>query len=118
MIFLVKTKRKFYPVSEPVTHSEDWEAHLSLDLSGHEKRVAAIAKQIAELETKNVGEKDWTLIGEATSKKRPHNSLLEEDLDFERVQRPVTAITVEKVASLEALIRKRVIEVHGLNVGR
>lgn len=50
-------------------------------------------------------------MGEATSKKRPHNSLLEEDLDFEQVQRPVTAVTAERVASLEELIKMRVLEV-------
>jgi len=86
-------------------------------LSAHEKRAAALAKQIAELEAENVGQKDWTLMGEATSKKRPHNSLLEEDLEFEQGQRPVSEVTVERIASLEELIKRRVLEVRYLSVG-
>jgi hypothetical protein len=79
--------------------------------SAHELRQEAIAKQIAELETENVGAKDWTLMGEATSRKRPHNSLLEEDLEFEHTQRPVATTSASQIADLEALIKQRIMEV-------
>lgn len=82
-----------------------------VDKSAHELRQEAIAKQIAELESENVGEKDWTLLGEATSRKRPHNSLLEEDLEFEHTQRPVVTTSTSQIADLEALIKQRILEV-------
>jgi U3 small nucleolar RNA-associated protein MPP10 len=82
-----------------------------VDMSTHETHVATIAQQIAELEAENIREKDWVLMGEATSKKRPYNSLLEEDLDFEQVQRPISSITTERVTSLEELIKRRILEV-------
>ncbi|KZT44337.1 Mpp10 protein [Sistotremastrum suecicum HHB10207 ss-3] len=81
-----------------------------VNVSSHEARMAAIAEQIADLEAENVGPKDWTLMGEATSRTRPVNSLLEEDLDFEQVQRPVPTITEEKVLGLEDRIKARILE--------
>lgn len=50
-------------------------------------------------------------MGEATSRARPENSLLEEDLDFEQVAKVVPVITEERVASIEEIIRKRIIDV-------
>jgi U3 small nucleolar RNA-associated protein MPP10 len=63
-----------------------------------------LAKQIAELEGQAIGPKDWTLLGEASSRARPENSLLEEDLDFEQVG---------KVVPVEEMIKKRIIDVSG-----
>ncbi|KAG7089543.1 hypothetical protein E1B28_011216 [Marasmius oreades] len=80
------------------------------DLSTHEKRMAALKEQISELEAENVGQKDWTLLGEADSRSRPQNSLLEEDLEFERVQKPVPVITEEVVQGLEERIKARIRE--------
>jgi U3 small nucleolar RNA-associated protein MPP10 len=79
-------------------------------LSSFAQRQLALKKQIEELELENVGKKDWTLMGEANSRSRPINSLLEEDLDFEHRQRVVPVITEEKVKSLEDLIRARILE--------
>lgn len=84
---------------------------LIADLSTHEKQQLALAKQIAELESEAIGPKDWTLLGEATSRARPENSLLEEDLDFEQVAKVVPVITEERVQSLEDMIKKRIIDV-------
>ena len=80
-------------------------------LSTHEKQQLELAKQIAELEGQAIGPKDWTLLGEATSRARPENSLLEEDLDFEQVAKVVPVITEERVQSLEDMIKKRIIDV-------
>jgi len=81
------------------------------DLSTFAQRQLALKKQIEELELENVGKKDWTLMGEANSRSRPINSLLEEDLEFEHRQRVAPVITEEKVKSLEDLIRARILEV-------
>ncbi|KAF5374730.1 hypothetical protein D9758_000253 [Tetrapyrgos nigripes] len=80
------------------------------DLSTHEKRMQALQEQISQLEQENVGEKDWVLMGEAGSRSRPQNSLLEEDLEFERVQKAVPVITEEVVQDLEERIKARILE--------
>jgi len=49
-------------------------------------------------------------MGEATSRIRPHNSLLEEDLEFERVMKAVPVITEEIVSGLEERIKARILE--------
>ncbi|KII94333.1 hypothetical protein PLICRDRAFT_50314 [Plicaturopsis crispa FD-325 SS-3] len=80
------------------------------DLSTHEKRMASLKEQISTLESENVGKKDWVLMGEATSRARPQNSLLEEDLEFERVMKAVPVITEEVVQGLEERIKARILE--------
>ncbi|KAI0669932.1 Mpp10 protein-domain-containing protein [Trametes maxima] len=87
---------------------DDEERHKGL--SSYEKRMAALREEIATLEAENVAKKDWTLMGEATSRSRPQNSLLEEDLEFERVMKSVPVITEEVVHSLEERIKARIIE--------
>ncbi len=79
-------------------------------MSAHEKRLASLQQQIATLEAENVAKKDWTLMGEATSRIRPHDSLLEEDLEFERVMKAVPVITEETVSGLEDRIKARILE--------
>ncbi|KAH8548970.1 U3 small nucleolar ribonucleoprotein complex, subunit Mpp10 [Umbelopsis sp. PMI_123] len=78
--------------------------------SAHEKRLEHIKEQIEELEMQNVGAKDWTLGGEASAKARPINSLLEENLEFDHAAKPVPVITQETTASLEDIIKQRIIE--------
>lgn len=80
------------------------------DLSTFAQRQLALKQQIEELERENVAQKEWTMIGEANSRARPLNSLLEEDLEFEHRQRVVPIITEEKVKSLEEIIKARIIE--------
>ncbi|KAK0245809.1 Mpp10 protein [Armillaria nabsnona] len=80
------------------------------DQSQHEKRMAALKEQILALEDENVGQKDWVLLGEAHSRSRPQNSLLEEDLEFERVMKAVPVITEEVVQELEERIKARIID--------
>lgn len=57
-----------------------------------------------------MGKKDWTLMGEASSRTRPQNSLLEEDLEFERVMKAAPIITEEVVQGLEERIKARILE--------
>ncbi|KAJ6575152.1 U3 small nucleolar ribonucleoprotein complex, subunit Mpp10 [Mycena capillaripes] len=80
------------------------------DLSTHEQRMAALRDQIASLEAENVGPKDWVVMGEAGARARPQNSLLEEDLEFERVMKAVPVVTEESVLALEDRIKARILE--------
>jgi U3 small nucleolar RNA-associated protein MPP10 len=77
--------------------------------STHERRKAAIAAEIRKLEAANVAKREWTLSGEARAADRPLNSLLEEDLDFERAGKPVPVITAEVSESIEDLIKRRIL---------
>ena len=77
--------------------------------STHERRRAEIEKEIRKLEAANVAKREWTLSGEARAADRPLNSLLEEDLDFERAGKPVPVITAEVSESIEELIKRRIL---------
>ncbi|KAK7207872.1 Mpp10 protein-domain-containing protein [Myxozyma melibiosi] len=77
-------------------------------LSTYEKMQQKLRSQISKLEEENVAKKDWTLMGEAKASARPLNSLLEEDLEFDRGAKPVPVITSEVTESLEDLIRNRI----------
>ena len=77
--------------------------------SNHERRQAKILQEIRKLEAENVAKREWTMSGEARAMDRPQNSLLEEDLDFERVGKPVPVITQEVSEDIEALIKRRIL---------
>ena len=81
----------------------------SKNLSTHEKQRAKIAAEIRELEAANVSKREWTLSGEARAADRPLNSLIEEDLEFERVGKPVPVITAEVSEEIEQLIKRRIL---------
>ena len=84
------------------------------DLSTHERRQLELAKQITELEQEAIGPKEWTLLGEASSRSRPENSLLEENLDFEQVGKVVPVVTEDTVKTLEEMIKTRIRDVSGV----
>lgn len=102
---------------EDVSDAEDSEDALSDVSAGdprsrrsaHERRQAKIVDEIRKLEAAAVAKRDWTLTGEASAVERPVNSLLEEDLDFEHVGKPVPVITPEVTESLEELIKRRIL---------
>lgn len=77
--------------------------------STHEKQRARIADEIRRLEAASVAKKDWTLSGEARAVERPVNSLIEEDLDFERVGKPVPVVTNETTEDIEELVKRRIL---------
>ncbi|KAF9183154.1 hypothetical protein BGZ51_004220 [Haplosporangium sp. Z 767] len=87
---------------------EDDEAETE-NLSKHEKMQRKLRAQIEALEQENVAAKDWTKKGEASSSDRPLNSLLEEDLDFETVAKPIPVITAESTQTLEDIIKERIL---------
>lgn len=72
--------------------------------------MAAIQEQIGQLESENVAPKEWMLMGEAGSRQRPQNSLLEEDLEFERIRKAAPVVTEEVVHSLEERIKARILQ--------
>lgn len=88
----------------------DDEADARDKLSTHEKRVAALKEEIARLEDENVAKKDWTLMGEAGSRARPQDSLLEQDLEFERAAKVTPQVTEEMTESIEDLIKRRILD--------
>lgn len=98
-------------LSPPSSDAED-PSHPSgptSNLSSHQKRRAALAAQIRALEAASVSKRDWTLSGEARAAERPLNSLLEEDLEFERAGKPVPVITAAVSEDIEALIKRRIL---------
>ncbi|KAJ5238675.1 hypothetical protein N7468_003294 [Penicillium chermesinum] len=77
--------------------------------STHERRRAQIADEIRRLEAASVAKKEWMLTGEARAVERPVNSLIEEDLDFERVGKPVPVVTNETTEDIEELVKRRIL---------
>ena len=77
--------------------------------SSHQKRQARLTEEIRKLEAAAVAKRDWTLSGEARAADRPLNSLLEQDVEFERTGKPVPVITQEVSEDIEALIKRRII---------
>ncbi|MCJ1341392.1 U3 snoRNP protein [Bachmanniomyces sp. S44760] len=77
--------------------------------SNHEKRQALLTAEIRRLEAASVAKRDWTLSGEARAISRPINSLLEEDLEFERTGKPVPVITAQVSEDIESLIKCRIL---------
>ena len=77
--------------------------------STHERRQAKLAEEIRSLEAANVAKREWTLSGEARAADRPLNSLLEEDLDFERTGKPVPVITAAVSEGIEEMIKRRIL---------
>jgi len=80
-------------------------------MSTHERRLAALQTEIQSLEAENIAPKEWTLLGEASARNRPHDALLGQDLDFERTTgRTVPIVTDAVVAALEDRIKARLKE--------
>lgn len=77
--------------------------------STHEQNRARVADEIRRLEAANVEKKDWMLAGEARAADRPVNSLIEEDLDFERIGKPVPVVTNEVTEDIEELVKRRIL---------
>ncbi|KAJ6794103.1 U3 small nucleolar ribonucleoprotein MPP10-like [Iris pallida] len=78
--------------------------------STHEKQLLQIQSEIEQMERENMEPKSWFMQGEVTAAKRPRNSALEVDLDFEHNAKPPPVDTQEMLVSLEDLMKKRIIE--------
>ncbi|GAB4845717.1 U3 snoRNP protein [Ancistrocladus abbreviatus] len=107
------SRRKSRQVDGPIdlnTEDEQGDDKKKEDLSTHEKELEKLQAEIEEMEKANLEPKAWTMQGEVTAAKRPKNSALEVDLDFEHNVRPPPVITEEVTASIEELIKKRIVE--------
>ncbi|RAL16568.1 rRNA-processing protein MPP10 [Aspergillus homomorphus CBS 101889] len=97
---------------EPSTDDEDVSENALASpshYSSHEKQRARIADEIRRLEAANVAKKEWMISGEARAIERPVNSLIEEDLDFERIGKPVPVVTAELTSSIEEIVKQRIL---------
>lgn len=90
---------------------EDSEQEVSKDVnnSRHSKHTEKLRRQTEQLEKEMIAEKPWQLTGETNSTKRPVNSLLEETPEFEMASKQAPTITVEQTASLEEIIKQRIL---------
>jgi len=80
------------------------------DLSNFEKRQTQIQAKISELEEKNLKGRGWQLMGEADAKTRPKDSLVDQDLEFDRNDKFKPEITIEKTEEIEDIIKQRIID--------
>ncbi|KAJ0962500.1 hypothetical protein J5N97_027622 [Dioscorea zingiberensis] len=87
-------------------------------LSTHERELQNIQAKIRQMEKENLETKSWTMQGEVTAAKRPKNSALEVNLDFDHKVNPPPVITDEITVSLEDLIKRRIVEGHYDDVQR
>eukprot|EP00897_Mesotaenium_endlicherianum_P002116 jgi/Mesen1/1932/ME000146S01016 len=88
-------------------NDEEGKEHPS-QMSAYEKRSARLQERVHQLEDANLNNDSWILKGEVTAAKRPKNSALEVDIEFEHAARPAPVITEAVTASLEDLICQRI----------
>lgn len=77
-------------------------------LSTFEKQQRELQREIAELEAESIAEKKWTMKGEVSGKQRDSDTLLEEELEFDRTAKPVPIITQETTETIEEIIKRRI----------
>ena len=77
-------------------------------LSAFQRQQQRLRKKIASMEEASVGAKPWQMRGEVTSKQRPHNSLLEETLEFKQATKAAPVATEEQSRSIEDIIKARI----------
>lgn len=78
-------------------------------LSTFEKQQYEIQRQISELEAESIAEKKWTMKGEVSGKQRDADTLLEEELEFDRTAKPIPVITQETTETIEEIIKRRIV---------
>ncbi|KAJ8440300.1 hypothetical protein Cgig2_012736 [Carnegiea gigantea] len=105
-------KRKQVDESDGSETDDENDKHKNENLSTYEKERQKLEAKIKEMEEVNLASKDWTMQGEVTATRRPKDSALEVDLEFEHNLRPPPVITEEVTASLEEIIKKRILELN------
>ena len=76
------------------------------DFAQRTKKMTALTEV---LEKEALAEKPWQMLGEASSKKRPENSLLEVTPEFEFASKMAPIITQEHTVSIEEMIKLRIL---------
>jgi U3 small nucleolar RNA-associated protein MPP10 len=79
------------------------------DTSKFARQAQKLQRQTEQLEKEMLAEKPWQMTGEAKSKSRPLNSLLEGTPEFNVASKIAPTITVEHTADLEEVIKKRIL---------
>ena len=64
--------------------------------------------EIEALEQELLQTKSWDMLGETSSRKRPENSLLEKDLDYQRTIKVAPTITEDVTKTIEDMIKQRI----------
>ncbi|XP_058762835.1 M phase phosphoprotein 10-like isoform X2 [Vicia villosa] len=106
-----KRKEQLLEKTEDFDVEDDMESdEQTRTASTHEKQLEKIQSNIKLMEKANIEPKTWTMLGEVTAAKRPVNSALEVDLDFQHNVRPPPVITEDMNSSIEEMIKKRIIE--------
>ena len=77
-------------------------------LSRHEKYEMDKKAEIEALEQELLQTKSWDMLGETSSRKRPENSLLEKDLDYQRTIKVAPTITEDVTKTIEDMIKQRI----------
>lgn len=108
----VQFKDEAHEVELHDSENDDGNDEQEHGLSTHEKERLKMRTKIEQMEKANLEPSTWTMQGEVTASRRPKNSALEVDLDFEHNVRPAPVITEEVTASLEEMIKKRIAESH------
>ena len=75
--------------------------------SNFEKRKEKVRQELDVLESEQVGDRPWHLMGETSAKNRDGDELLGMDLDFDAT-RPDVVPTVEMTEDLEKIIIQRI----------
>ena len=88
-------------------------------VSALKAKLAAMEEEIAAVEEGQLNKRHWTLVGEASAKTRPFNSVLDADLelpfghmaaDRRLVDEAPEEVTQQRTGSLESLIKQRIID--------
>lgn len=110
---LSRNSEKEIPPNDPDAENESSEDDEIEDddddeVSNFRKRQKELRKQAREVEKSLLAEKPWQMKGEINVKNRPHDALIDEDLDFDLATRPAPIITLETTMKLEDIIKQRI----------
>eukprot|EP00956_Cyclotella_meneghiniana_P028964 scaffold68964_cov78-Cyclotella_meneghiniana.AAC.5 len=79
-------------------------------LSAHAIQSKKLEQRTIQIEQDMMAEKPWRMKGESRGTERPTDSLLDSTPEFEVAFKPPPIITAEHTASIEEVIKKRIIE--------
>lgn len=79
-------------------------------LSAHEIQSEKLRKQTLQLEQDMMSEKPWKMMGEAKGADRATDSLLDSTPEFEVAFKPPPILTPEHTASIEEMIKRRIVD--------
>lgn len=95
--------------SDDVKSDNEQDNNSTEHLSTFEKQQRELQKEIAALEAESIAEKKWTMKGEVSGRQRKSDTLLDEELEFDRTAKPVPVITQETTETIEEIIKRRIL---------